>query len=159
MKFLIFIVAYHRWHVLVISYWLRGAADSLIACPRALLNSFLLYSLPLNFIKTLKRTLLWTCWLIGIMFYTCIVKKNYCTKRIEDCRYSWSNSNGILKENGVNLRIYLADLFRESALILWPRKLFPCKLPSSLFFKLCALNNWWLIFVYILLLVHAGSLP
>ena len=158
-KFLIFIVAYYHWRVLVISYWLRGAADSLIACARAFLNSFLLYSLPLNFIKTLKRTLLWTCWLIGIMFYTCIVKKIIGKKRIEDCRDSWSNSNGILKENGVNLRIYMADLFRESALILWPRKLFPCKLPSSLLiFKLCALNNWWLSFVYILFLVHAGSL-
>ena len=61
MKFLIFIVAYYHWRVLVISYWLRGAVDSLIACARGLLNSFLLYSLPLNFIKTLKRTLLWTC--------------------------------------------------------------------------------------------------
>ena len=29
MKFLIFIVAYYHWRVLVISYWLRGAADSL----------------------------------------------------------------------------------------------------------------------------------
>ena len=35
MKLLIFIVAYHHWRVLVISYWLRGAADSLIACARA----------------------------------------------------------------------------------------------------------------------------
>ena len=61
MKLLIFIVAYHHWRVLVISYWMREAADSLIACARAFMNSFLLYSLPLNFIKTLKRTLLWTC--------------------------------------------------------------------------------------------------
>ena len=48
MKFLIFIVAYYHWRVLVISYWLRGAADSLIACSSAFMNSFLLYSLPLN---------------------------------------------------------------------------------------------------------------
>ena len=32
MIFLIFIVAYHHWRVFVISYWLRGAGDSLIAC-------------------------------------------------------------------------------------------------------------------------------
>ena len=150
-KFLIFIVAYHHWRVLVISYWLRGAADSLIACSRAFMNSFLLYSLPLNCIRTLKRTLLALDLLIdrnNVLYIYC--KKNIVKRRIEDCRDSWSNSNGILKENGVNLRIYMADLFRESALILWPRKLFPCKLPSSLLiFKLCALNNWWFSFVYI----------
>ena len=44
MKFLIFIVAYHHWRVLVISYWLRGAADSLIACARALLNRTTLFA-------------------------------------------------------------------------------------------------------------------
>lgn len=62
MKLLIFIVSYHHWLVLVISCCLRGAADSLIhvACARAVVNSFLLYSLPLNYIKTMKRTLLWT---------------------------------------------------------------------------------------------------
>ena len=157
-KFLIFIVAYYHWRVLVISYWLRGAADSLIACSRAFMNSFLLYSLPLNCIRTLKRTLDLLIDRNNVLYIYC--KKNIVKKRIEDCRDSWSNSNGILKENGVNLRIYMADLFRESALILWPRKLFPCKLPSSLLiFKLCALNNWWLSFVYILFLVHAGSLP
>ena len=89
MKFLIFIVAYHHWRVLVISYWLRGAADSLIACARALLNSFLLYSLPLNFIKTLKRTLLALDLLIdrnNVLYIYC--KKNIVKKRIEDCRDS-----------------------------------------------------------------------
>ena len=62
MKLLIFIVSYHHWLVLVISCWLQGAADSLIhvACARAVVNSFLLYSLSLNYIKTLKRTLLLT---------------------------------------------------------------------------------------------------
>ena len=30
---------------------------------------------------------------------------NFNEKRIENCRDSWSNSNGMLKENGVNMRI------------------------------------------------------
>ena len=88
MKFLIFIVAYH-WRVLVISYWLRGAADSLIACSRAFMNSFLLYSLPLNCIRTLKRTLLALDLLIdsnNVLYIYC--KKNIVKKRIEDCRDS-----------------------------------------------------------------------
>ena len=159
MIFLIFIVAYHHWRVFVISYWLRGAGDRLIACARAFLNSFLLYSLPLNFIKTLKRTLLWTCWLIGIMFYTCIVKK------IIGKKMNWGLYRQLIKfkwnieREWCEFENLLGWFVQRKCINFVAKKIISMQAPLLPFFKLCALNNWWLIFVYILLLVHAGSLP